>query len=77
MNINVDAPFPPAQLAREELLRFLSTGFAGPSFGETNEILSYLEQVASSRPSADAPAGHSLPRPRLLGFFSRLRLFPA
>ncbi|MGX5804021.1 hypothetical protein ACWGS9_22615 [Bradyrhizobium sp. Arg314] len=77
MNINADGPFPPAQLAREELLRFLSTGFAGPCFGETNEILSYLEQVASSRPSADASVGHSLPRPRLLGFFSRLRLLPA
>jgi hypothetical protein len=81
MQANAEAPFPPAQLAREELLRFLSTGFAGPCCGETNEMLTYLERVASSEeppPSKDAPATEP-PRPRfrLRRLFSDLNLFPA
>ncbi|MEI9405975.1 hypothetical protein [Mesorhizobium argentiipisi] len=77
MNINADAPFPPARLAREELLRFLSTGFAGPCFGETNEMLNYLEKAASSETSADPTSERPWPRLNLRGFVSRLHLFPA
>ncbi|RWM02332.1 MAG: hypothetical protein E5X80_19270 [Mesorhizobium sp.] len=79
MNINADAPFAPAQLAREELLRFLSTGFAGSCCGETNEMLTYLERVASSEePGKDAPATQRpVPWFRFRGLFSRLNLFPA
>jgi hypothetical protein len=75
MHERVDAPFPPAQLAREEMLRFLSTGFAGPCCGESNEMLAYLEGVASSEkaPAAEPPG----PRLRLRGLFSGLNLFPA
>ncbi|CDX19134.1 hypothetical protein MPLDJ20_110228 [Mesorhizobium plurifarium] len=70
----IDAPFPPAQLAREEMLRFLSTGFAGPCCGESNEMLAYLEGVASSEKAATESPG---PRFRLRGLFSGLNLFPA
>ncbi|TIV71100.1 MAG: hypothetical protein E5V89_11580 [Mesorhizobium sp.] len=75
MHERVDAPFPPAQLAREEMLRFLSTGFAGPCCGESNEMLAYLEGVASGEkaPTTEPPG----PRFRLRGLFSGLNLFPA
>lgn len=75
MHINADAPFQSAQLAREEMLRFLSTGFAGPCCGESNEMLSYLERVASSDKAQAAEP--TLPRFRLRGLFSGLNLFPA
>jgi hypothetical protein len=75
MHESVDAPFPPAQLAREEMLRFLSTGFAGPCCGESDEMQAYLEGVATSeKDPADEPPG---PRRRLGGLLSGLILFPA
>ncbi|MDX8481672.1 hypothetical protein RFN28_24900 [Mesorhizobium sp. VK24D] len=77
MHINAEAPFPPAQLAREELLRFFSTGFTGPCCGESNEMLAYLERLASGETSADPVAERPRPRLRLRGLFSRLHLFPA
>ncbi|MDX8448096.1 hypothetical protein [Mesorhizobium captivum] len=77
MNINADAPFPPAQLAREELFRFLSTGFTGPCCGESNEMLAYLERLASSETSVDPATEPPGPRFRLRGLFSGLNLFPA
>jgi hypothetical protein len=53
MDINAEGPLPPAELARDELLRFLSTGFAGSCLSESNEMLRYLETtVASDKPSA-------------------------
>ncbi|CDX20367.1 hypothetical protein MPLB_1840016 [Mesorhizobium sp. ORS 3324] len=81
MQANAEPLFPPAQRAREELLRFLSTGFAGPCCGESNEMLAYLERVASSEeppPGKDAPAAEP-PGPRfgLRDLVSRLSLFPA
>ncbi|MDX8494869.1 hypothetical protein RFN29_25245 [Mesorhizobium sp. VK22B] len=76
MNINADAPLP-AQLARDELLRFLSTGFAGPCCGESNEMLAYLERLASSETSVDPVTEPPGPRLRRRGLFSRLHLFPA
>ncbi|TGP20236.1 MULTISPECIES: hypothetical protein [unclassified Mesorhizobium] len=75
MHINAEAPFPPAQLAREEMLRFLSTGFGGPCCGESNEMLAYLEGVASSEKAAVTEPPR--PRSRLRGLFSGLHLFPA
>ncbi|MDX8516406.1 hypothetical protein [Mesorhizobium captivum] len=77
MSINADAPFPPAQLARDELLRFLSTGFAGPCCGESNEMLAYLERLASSETSVDPVTEPPRLRLRRRGLFSRLHLFPA
>jgi hypothetical protein len=56
------------------MLRFLSTGFAGPCCGESNEMLAYLEGVASSEKAATESPG---PRFRLRGLFSGLNLFAA
>jgi hypothetical protein len=39
------------------MLRFLSTGFAGPCCGESNEMLAYLEGVASSEKAATESPG--------------------
>ena len=75
MLVRADAQFAPAQLAREEMLRFLSTGFGGPCCGESNEMLSYLEGLASSENAADTEP--PMPRSRLRGLFSGLHLFPA
>jgi hypothetical protein len=77
MHVRVDAPFPPAELAREELYRVLSSGFISPCCGEAGEFLAHLEQMASreNRPvPAAEPHGRRL---RLRGLFSGLNLFPA
>jgi hypothetical protein len=77
MYIKAEAPFPSAELAREELLRFLSTGFAGSCLGESNEMLTYLETTASiGKPGAPA-LKRSRPQLRFRSFFSTWRLFPA
>ncbi|WP_202360827.1 hypothetical protein [Mesorhizobium sp. 131-3-5] len=58
MYTKAEVPSPSAELAREELLRFLSTGFAGSCLGESNEMLTYLETTASSdKPGAPALSG--------------------
>jgi len=77
MHIKAEGPFPSTELAREELLRFLSTGFPGSSLGEGNEMLTYLETTASSdRPSASI-AVRARRQSRLVSLFSAWKLFPA
>ena len=77
MYTKAEVPSPSAELAREELLRFLSTGFAGSCLGESNEMLTYLETTASSdKPGAPA-LKRSRPQLHFRSLFSAWRLFPA
>ncbi|TPN86633.1 hypothetical protein FJ987_04660 [Mesorhizobium sp. CU2] len=77
MHIKAEGPFPPAELAREELLRFLSTGFPGSVLGESNEMLAYLETtVSNDKPSAPVASRGRLWL-RLPCLFSTWKPFPA
>jgi len=77
MHMRADAPFPPADLAREELSRLFSTGFAGPCSGESNEMLAYLEGLAFSEKTKTPASEPSRPWLRLRRILSDLHLFPA
>jgi len=76
MHVRVDAPFPPNELAREELYRVLSSGFAGHGCGEAGEFLAYLEQMASREIRPVPAAEPRARRPRLRALFSVLNFFP-